>query len=269
MKITIIILIIIILFAIYSLYETFQLKVRKILHVNVSLGLDLKAVVITDLHNKKLYKRDIESIVREKPDCVFVAGDVLTGSEMSCKNALDAIISLCQISDVYFSYGNHELKFMELNPSLWEEFINRLPENCFILDDSHRSLNENVEIFGISLNRGCYKRGRIHDMSSEPLEVFKDIPSDKKKILLAHNPDFHDYYEKVLNPDFIISGHLHGGFVRLPVIGGLIHSCYGIKHRDKGLYEGKHYVSSGAGEHLLPLRFLNRCEIVVLVFSTT
>ncbi len=264
MKTIIILSIIISLITAYGVYEVFQLTYRRFDHIYADMKLGMKAVVITDLHNGRLYNSDLTRIALEKPDCILIAGDLLTSGEKKYSFALKSLEALSGIADIYYSLGNHELRYREDNPSEWSAFLEELPDNCFVLDDTHKSFNDALEIFGISLNLKMYKKGRIYDCSSEVREVFKDIPANKRKLLLAHDADLYEYYEKVLNPDFIISGHLHGGFIRLPFIGGLVFARYGVKHRDKGLYAGKHLVSSGAGEHLFPLRLFNRCEIVIL-----
>ncbi len=264
MKIYYLIPILLILLILYTAYEIFEFRFRKYVHFKLNLGLGLKAVIITDLHNKSFTKRDLKLLSSEKPDCFFMAGDLLISKEVDNKKALEAVRQLCAIAPVYFSLGNHELKYREHFKEQWEGFKKALPDNCFILDNNHMSLGEKAEIFGISLRLENYKKGRLYDMSGENTEVFKDIPIDKKKILLAHDPDFYEYYDRVLDADLIVSGHLHGGFVRLPFIGGFVFSRYGVKHRVKGIYAGKHLVSSGAGEHLMPLRVFNRCEIDII-----
>ncbi|MBQ7636943.1 MAG: metallophosphoesterase [Lachnospiraceae bacterium] len=252
------------LLMVYTAYEIFEFRFRKYVHYKLDLGLGIRACLITDLHNKSFTKRDLRLLAAEKPDCFFMAGDLLISKEKDYKRGLEAVRQLCALAPVYFSLGNHELKYRKYYSDQWEAFIKALPGNCYVLDNSHRKLGEGAEIFGISLRLEHYKKGKLYDMSKEDTDVFKDIPAGKKKILLAHDPDFYEYYDRVLDADLIVSGHLHGGFVRLPFIGGLVFSRYGVKHRVKGIYAGKHLVSSGAGEHLMPLRVFNRCEIDII-----
>ncbi len=250
----------------YLIYEYFQLNCRRFTRIDLKKGQGLKALLLTDLHNKHLRTADLERARAEKPDMILLAGDMITSGDSSFKNASEAVINLCKIAPVYFSLGNHELKYREEFAEEWKVFLSNLPENCHVLDDAHISFNDRVEIYALSLDRSMYKKGRIFDTSNCNETIFSDVNTDRFNILLAHNPDFYDYYEKQIPADLIVSGHLHGGFVRLPFVGGLVFSCYGVKHRVKGLYAGKHIVSSGAGEHLMPLRLFNRCEIVVISF---
>ena len=248
----------------YAIYEYFEFRCRKFVRFTTGLGLGLKAVAFTDLHNNPLTKRDYERIGKEKPDLILIGGDMLNASKADHKAASVVFSRLSEIAPVYFSLGNHELRYREAFEKEWKELLSSLPASCHVLDDTHLSFNEQLEIYGISLKREHYKKGRAFDMNGEDTGIFKDAPLGKKSILLAHNPDFYSYYEKVLKADLIFSGHLHGGFVRLPLFGGIVYSTYGIKHRDKGYYCGNHIVSSGAGEHLMPLRLFNRCEIEII-----
>ncbi len=256
----------IILICAFAAYEHVELRCRKLVRYSLKNRVGMKAVLITDLHNKRLSERDYRRIRAEKPDCFLLAGDMLTKNQEDYTHALEVICNLSGIARVYYSLGNHELSYREKFHEQWGSFILALPGNCFILDDSHMRFNDDIEIYGLSLKKEHYRKGRIFDMSLEGPDVFRDKDEDKFNILLAHNADFYDYYDRVLKADLIVSGHLHGGFVRLPYIGGLIFSAFGVKHRDRGIYAGRHIVSSGAGEHMLPLRFLNRTEIVVIEF---
>ncbi|MCR5585711.1 MAG: metallophosphoesterase [Lachnospiraceae bacterium] len=255
--------IIIVLIA-YIIYEYFQLRCRKYVRIKTGMGLNLKAIAFTDLHNNALTKRDLKKIREEKPDMILIGGDIITASSPDHQNAKKAFLQLSEIADVYFSLGNHELRYREVYEKEWKELLSALPSSCHVLDDSHLSFNDQLEIYGISLRKEHYKKGRAYDMSKENTDIFIDVPENKKSLLLAHNPDFYGYYNKVLKPDLIISGHLHGGFVRIPGFGGIVYSTYGVKHRDRGFYAGNQLVSSGAGEHLLPLRLFNRCEIDII-----
>ncbi len=259
-----ILILLIILIIAYCIYEYLELRYRRFCHYKVDLGLDLKAVLITDLHNNPLSERDLRILRNEKPDMILIAGDLITAKRADVKNAQETLDSLSKICKVYYSLGNHELRFREDFEAEWKAFVKDMPEGCVLLDDESVSFNDRLDICGVSLDRDFYKKGRVFDASDISLKARISGSSDAKCLLLAHNPDFFDLYEREFNPDLIVSGHLHGGFVRLPFIGGLVFSCYGVKHRDKGLYAGKHIVSSGAGEHLIPLRMFNRCEIDII-----
>jgi len=66
----------------------------------------------------------------------------------------------------------------------------------------------------------------------------------------------------------IVSGHLHGGFIRLPFVGGLISpSGRFFPKYDNGIYEKNDCVmavSRGLGDHVPLLRVLNKPELMIL-----
>ena len=68
--------------------------------------------------------------------------------------------------------------------------------------------------------------------------------------------------------DLTVSGHLHGGYVRLPGIGGIVSpQMRPFPKYDRGLYEeyGQYLaVSAGLGDHHMPVRIGNPRELVVL-----
>ena len=88
-------------------------------------------------------------------------------------------------------------------------------------------------------------------------------------ILLSHRPELFDTYA-ACSIDLALTGHAHGGQFRLPFLGGLIAPNQGLFPKyDSGLYtEGgsNMVVSRGLGNSIIPLRFNNRPEIVVIEF---
>ena len=97
-----------------------------------------------------------------------------------------------------------------------------------------------------------------------------NIPEHKFQILLAHHPEYASIYDKY-NADFIVSGHLHGGLVRLPGVGGVVSPRLRLPDCDAGLMElsgdSKIFISRGLGSHTIPLRFFNRVEVNFLTLK--
>lgn len=89
-------------------------------------------------------------------------------------------------------------------------------------------------------------------------EVLRGLPEDMPRILLAHNPDCAEYVPPKSRVDLMISGHTHGGQVKLPFFGApIVPSAFGSKYL-LGLCGGPHcpvVVSGGIGTAVLPVRF--------------
>ena len=86
-------------------------------------------------------------------------------------------------------------------------------------------------------------------------------------LLLSHRPELFDVYSGC-GVDLVLAGHAHGGQFRLPLVGGLIAPNQGLFPRyDAGLYTSgstSMVVSRGLGNSVIPLRFNNRPEVVLV-----
>ena len=92
-------------------------------------------------------------------------------------------------------------------------------------------------------------------------------PAGGYQILLAHNPAYVPVY-KEWGADLILSGHLHGGVMRIPGIGGVIGPDFTIFPKYSGdIYregDATIVVSKGLGVHSIPVRLFNPAELIVL-----
>ena len=90
---------------------------------------------------------------------------------------------------------------------------------------------------------------------------------DAFSLLLAHNPVWFEDYA-AWGADLTLSGHVHGGVVRLPFLGGVLSTSFRLFPKYDGGYftkEGKHMIiSRGLGAHTIPLRLFNPAELVVI-----
>jgi len=97
-------------------------------------------------------------------------------------------------------------------------------------------------------------------------QALLNAPADQFTILLSHAPDFADI-AKAFPVDVQLSGHSHGGQVRLPLIGSLYTPSYATKYvKGKYAFESRTrpmtlYVNSGIGTTRLPYRFLCKPEL--------
>ena len=94
---------------------------------------------------------------------------------------------------------------------------------------------------------------------------------DGYTVLLSHRPELFDTYARC-GADLVFTGHAHGGQFRLPFIGGLVAPGQGLfPEFDSGLYtEGttNMLVSRGIGNSIIPIRFNNRPEIIIVELLT-
>lgn len=86
-------------------------------------------------------------------------------------------------------------------------------------------------------------------------------------ILISHRPEFFNEYVAT-GVDLVLSGHTHGGQFRIPFVGGLVapHQGFFPKY-DVGMYTENNtsmIVSRGIGNSIIPIRFNNRPEVIVI-----
>lgn len=243
---------------------------------------DIKIVFLSDLHGKAYginnYKL-VYAVKREKPDIILVGGDMLTRAEESTDvTAYELMKKLVEIAPVYLANGNHEQKmreYPEYYNGRYEEYkdaVEKLGVHVLENDSTVIECNGNmISINGLEVPVKCY--GHFKDIPLEMDEVISRIGHPDNsifQILMAHTPVYVNVY-KEWGADLTLSGHLHGGIVRLPFIGGVITPQARLFPRYSGdMYkDGTHYiiVSRGLGTHTVNIRYLNRAELVSVVIK--
>ena len=242
-----------------------------------NLGGPVRIALLSDLHGKSFGRdnsRLIAKIGEQTPDAIFLDGDMIDRSADSAdvQELLRLIKRLHEIAPVYFAPGNHELEYMQTDTSLLTQVTEA---GAVIVNDSY----VDVTIAGQPLRIGgtmghAFYFGRSEEeFSSSPeyqfLKAFED--TDVPKICLAHMPDtfiFNGAYN-LWNVDLILSGHTHGGLIRLPFIGGLYAPMQGwFPEYDQGYFRlGEHMqmvITSGLAGHGMIPRINNPPEIVVI-----
>ncbi|HIY62232.1 MAG TPA: metallophosphoesterase [Candidatus Mediterraneibacter stercoripullorum] len=249
-------------------------------------GSSVRIVFLSDLHNK-VYgeKNDVlyRAVKREKPDMILIGGDMLVGKEdVSYRPALEFVRKLPDICPVFYANGNHEQRMKE-EPEQYKYSYKKYKESLkrygvrFLENESAsvRMKGINFVVSGLELPLDSYRKFSKSSVTSTDLTRQLGFePSASKQsiyssyhILLAHNPSYMKAY-KEWGADLILSGHLHGGMVRLPGIGGVItpqaflFPRYSGEMREEG--QQTVIVSRGLGTHTINLRLFNSAEVVSL-----
>lgn len=240
----------------------------------------MRAVVLADLHNK-CYGKDNEKLlaaVREcKPDCIFIAGDMLTAKPgKSLEVALQVLRELGKEFPVYYGNGNHEHR-LKLYPKTYGDMAVRYEKALHEMGidrlvNAHVSLPEfGITVYGSEIDKFYYKRFRVQHMEPDYLrELLGEPDSGEYNVLIAHNPDYFPQYA-AWGADLTLSGHVHGGIVRIPFIGkGVASPSIRLFPKyDGGLFkEGSAIMllSRGLGMHTIPFRLFNPGELPVIDF---
>ena len=126
-----------------------------------------------------------------------------------------------------------------------------------------------VRIWGLDLEKEFFPRGKNIRMPEGVMDYYLgEKPEDAcYDLLLAHHPNYLDSYAG-WGADAVLSGHIHGGAVRLPGIGGLLSPNFTFFPRySKGRYTKgtcDMIVSAGLGTHSFKLRLNNPPDLVIL-----
>jgi len=238
---------------------------------------DMRAVLLTDLHNN-IYGNDndklIEALKDASPDIILIGGDLIDGIAghdfMPGVRLLDRIKDICPI---YYGMGNHEYR-LGLYPdeygTMWDEYCEAIGNlGLHVMDNERVFLDEyGCDIAGLSIGREFYKRFRHDKMTGETITGYLgDRNPDAFTLLIAHNPEYFDAYAQ-WGAELTVSGHVHGGIMRLPFIGGIVSPrLIDFPRYSGGLYtkDGKSLiVSCGMGMHTLKVRVFNPAELSVI-----
>lgn len=250
-------------------------------------GTGLRIIMLADLHNSD-YGNDNDDIVRlvreQKPDIIVLAGDMLvcrSGQEEACMKTADFIRRLSEVSDVYYGVGNHENGVINRTHNvgrLWEKYYDRLFTDCcnkiHFMKNESEVINHNgnkLILYGLNLDRDYYRRFVAKRLDGEAIKEYTgDADSCGYNILIAHNPDYFEKYEE-WGADLVLSGHNHGGLVRIPKLGGIISPRLRLFPRyDYGLYVKNNcrmVLTNGMGAHSIKIRVNNIPEIVCIDIS--
>ena len=270
-----IILVIILFLGIYFYFENNTLEITKY-NINNSkisnIFNEYKIAQISDFHNtgsNKLKNSIIDSLREEKPDIIVITGDIVDSYKTNIEIAIDFIKEINEIAPIYYVTGNHESRIDD-----FEELMKKLEENkVIILDDKieHISIDdEAINLIGIN-DPMCEHKSYLEDKEIVD-SVLKDLEynNDYFSVLLSHRPELFEVYQKY-NIDLVLSGHAHGGQIRLPFIGGLVAPNQWLFPKyDGGLYEEdntKMIVSRGIGNSILPFRINNNPELIYVTLK--
>lgn len=246
----------IIFLVIYNYIQISQFYVNKLRLTSNKLTNTLKITQITDFHSneninlEKLFKR----ISNFKPDIIVITGDLIDYKTRDLTLAFKVFkLTKSITTEVYFVSGNHET-----NHVYSKQFYNGLSEyGIKLLDNSTKVLNINGDIINIF---GASFYAEKQDFET----IYKNIKEENYNILLSHSPNRPIRYLNKFT-DVILSGHTHGGQVRLPFIGGIIAPGQGLLPKyDKGIVElgdTTLYIDSGLGNSVAPIRLFNRVQI--------
>ena len=240
-------------------------------------GKEKTFVFLSDLHDKEFgpdNRRLLQAVSGADPDAVFIGGDM-----MVAKGTADLSVSLALLSQlakrypVYCANGNHESRMRRETSrygTLYEEYRQALEENgVHYLSDQRAFIGGDTAVYGLDLPDEVYRPGGRTLPEGYIQAVLGKADPGRFSILLAHSPCFFPQYAD-WGADLTLSGHFHGGTIRLPVLGGVMTpqyqffypwcgGCFRDSKKDRSMI-----VSRGLGTHSVNLRLNNKPQVVVV-----
>jgi predicted MPP superfamily phosphohydrolase len=217
-----------------------------------------KAALVSDLHlghvrNGSFLRRVVRTILQEKPDAIFIAGDLYDGTAIDAGRAAEPLSQLTAPHGVYFVAGNHE------------QFGDDSKYLKAIAAAGVRVLtNEKVEVEGLQIVGVPYRHATHDSHFASVLEGVR-LDRDRASILLTHAPDRPGIAEAA-GVSLQLSGHTHlGQFLPWSWMARRIYRqfVYGLSR----IGRMQVFTSSGAGTWGPPLRLGSNPEIVMLEFE--
>ena len=229
-----------------------------------------KIAHVSDLHNAVFGRKNerLLSLIRAaEPDIIAITGDLIDSRHTDIDSAMAFVEAAAEIAPVYYVTGNHEsrLDFDEIEPRLIAAGARVLRNEA---EDIGRG-GERIRLAGIDDPSFIRTGGTAEERAAAELEQLGD-GGGTFTVLLAHRPELVEVYAEY-GAGLVLSGHAHGGQVRLPLLGGLYAPGQGrLPEYDSGLYslgETQMVVSRGLGNSVAPLRVNNRPELVIVTLS--
>ena len=228
---------------------------------------------VSDLHNAQMGdgNEKLLAMLREsEPDIIVITGDLVDSRSTDIGVALRSAEDATKIAPSYYVTGNHEARIAE-----YEDLKTGLESaGVVVLENQRIELERNGEtIMLIGVDDPSFQTDYLMGDSATVMSdaLNRLVGNDAYTILLSHRPELFVTYV-ASGVDLVFSGHAHGGQFRLPFIGGLAAPNQGLFPKyDSGLYTQGNtnmLVSRGIGNSIVPIRFNNRPEIIVVELLT-
>ena len=263
----------------YQIYRSYHNPVVRQVVVESKgiLSAPVRMILIADIHGQEFGPDNedlISLIIEEKPDFIVIAGDLIDRYSQDDTAVLKLVRILAKHAPVYFGPGNQEFSYMVKQDP---DFLNKVAEaGAMVLDKEY----VDIQVGGQKLRLGgIYEYAFSSQGKEEPnihftkdgVDLFKKDfeDTDACKIMISHRPDAFIFGDasRIWDLDLVVCGHLHGGQVILPFLGGLWAGdqgyfpkyCYGLHRKDRIQL----LITAGLGSHKETLpRFNNPPEIM-------
>lgn len=244
--------------------------------VTAELTQPLRIVQLSDLHGHSFgenNQRLAEVVEAQRPDLIFMTGDMLDKSDENPDIACELIEALSDTAPVYYCYGNHETSWISRTGKNPEAVLTQA--GAVVLDTEYVDITLKGQALRIGGFHGYYRYPgmlkavtKSHEGQKAFFENFED--TDRYTILLDHIPtgwvDWGNIHSFPV--DLVLTGHYHGGQIRIPFVGGIYAPYIGFfPENTEGMFAGDTAVcilSTGLGSSPGIPRIHNPAQVVVV-----
>lgn len=222
-----------------------------------------KIAFLSDFHCQEFGSHE-EKLINEikacNPDIVVFTGDMIDGDHSDLTPVKDLLSGLSGLYPMYAVSGNHEFDIFDK----YQELLDYYTEyGVTYLDFDHDIIKRDNAVIGI------YGKQFAGNYITKDFLEGPDKGQTEFNILLYHDATAFPI-TSTLGFNLILSGHTHGGIIRLPLIGGLINNNRSlIAEYDNGIYKSNNSTlisSRGLGDSIIP-RFYNRRELICVTLK--
>lgn len=245
-----------------------------------------KILQLSDLHSRRFGKNNknlINKIDKIDPDIIVCTGDMMNSTDDEGNVFINLAGKLTKNYPVYYIDGNHEQLVQYNNVSVYDDYIASLKNlGVHVLKNKKvqvRKGSSYINMYGLNIDLIYYSTQ--NDLKNSNIKYSErnfsktinkeTFEKDKFNVLLTHDPLYFEVYEKS-KVDLILTGHIHGGIVRIPFKGGLLSPDQDWFPRYyHGLYtlnDTKMIVSAGLGNYTVNFRFFNPFEINLITLKS-
>ena len=247
-------------------------------------GCPLRIALVTDLHEKP-WEAVLDSLRVNRPDLICAAGDFVyarpprSGPKVRESGVLPFFRVCAGLAPCYVSLGNHEWMITAEDEALLKETGARVLDNAFeaaelggarlVLGgltsarviEYRRLLAEGHSMDEINRQHERALRGAVPKL--EWLDAFCAEPGCH--ILLCHQPEYYPRYLRGLGVELILSGHAHGGQIRIRGRGLFAPGQGFFPELTSGVTDGRLVISRGLANCQLVPRVFNPPEVVYIL----
>ena len=199
---------------------------------------------ISDIH-RRIISEELIAKVTGKADIVLIGGD-LAEKRVPFERIKENLVRLKRVGPVYFVWGNndYEVERHELDALFLDMDVHELFDTSVLFETKDGG---KIRLIGIDFYDEIEQTGRLN-------QAMQEVEKDSFKILASHTPEIEKEIEDHHGIDLILSGHTHGGQIRMLGLG---------KYKLGGISQKGHTMiltSNGYGTSLLPLRYSAKPE---------